>query len=192
MNQSISILTYSSLSPNRIQSRHGIFVAERLANLMHGYPVKSTVIAPVPWFPFRAPVFGEYARFAQVPRTEQYGEVAVHHPRFLVIPGLSWRVSPLLMYLATFRLVRHLHRTQKFDVLANGVPTKTRKASNGNRPGKECGHVWGNRSASALSRSVIAKYTVMPVFAAMRCWPQSKPRQRVVSGSNGCYWPPSR
>ena len=68
MTRSISILTYSSLFPNSVQTRLGIFVEERLTHLMRNFAVRSAVVAPVPWFPFHASAFGNYARVARVPR----------------------------------------------------------------------------------------------------------------------------
>ena len=46
---------------------HGIFVETRLRQLLASGEVETRVVAPVPWFPFRHPRFGEYAKHAAVP-----------------------------------------------------------------------------------------------------------------------------
>ena len=65
------MLTLSSLYPSEARPRHGIFVENRLAKLVESGEVCARVIAPVPWFPFTAGVFGEYARYAATPRAER-------------------------------------------------------------------------------------------------------------------------
>ena len=117
VNRSLSILTYSSLYPNCVQQRHGIFVEQRLLHLLHDFPVTSRVVAPVPWFPFKGKRFGAYGRMAEVPARETRGGVDVYHPRYGVIPALSWRFSPLLMAAGTIGLLRRLHAAQPFDLI---------------------------------------------------------------------------
>jgi glycosyltransferase involved in cell wall biosynthesis len=113
----LNLLTYSALYPNALQPRHGIFVAQRLAQLMKDCPVRSRVVAPVPWFPSQAKAFGQYGVYAAVPREEEAGGVRVYHPRFAVLPKLSWQVSPWLIYRATRTLVAALHRADPIDVI---------------------------------------------------------------------------
>ena len=117
MNRSLSILTYSSLYPNCVQQRHGIFVEQRLLHLLRDFPVTSRVVAPVPWFPFKGKRFGAYGTLAEVPARETRGGVDVYHPRYGVIPALSWRFSPLLMAAGTIGLLRRLHAAQPFDLI---------------------------------------------------------------------------
>lgn len=113
----LELLTYSSLYPNSLQPRHGIFVAQRLTQLIVDCGVSARVMAPVPWFPSRAPVFGQYAVYAGVPREEQHGGLQVFHPRFAVLPKLSWHLSPWLLYQATRAQAARLYRERPFDVI---------------------------------------------------------------------------
>ncbi len=104
----IRLLVFSSLYPNAVQPRHGVFVEERLRHLVDSGRVSATVVAPVPWFPFRHPMFGAYSRFASVPdREERYG-IRILHPRYPVIPKLGMSVAPFLMYLALLPVLRKL------------------------------------------------------------------------------------
>jgi glycosyltransferase involved in cell wall biosynthesis len=96
----IRILTFSALYPNAADPGLGIFVETRLRQLLACGGVSATVVAPVPWFPSRNPRFGSYARFARAPREEVRDGVRVLHPRFPVIPGVGWYLTPYSLALA--------------------------------------------------------------------------------------------
>ena len=102
----IRLLTYTNLFPNRIQPRHGIFVAERLRQQRASGRVQGSVVAPVPWFPSGNPRFGRYAELARVPRAEERDGVAVEYPRYVSIPRIGMSVAPLLMAAGTRHVVR--------------------------------------------------------------------------------------
>jgi len=91
----LRILTFTSLFPSVARPRHGIFVETRLQHLVHDCAVDARVIAPVPWFPFSASGFGQYAQFAATPRraTRDSG-LQVTHPRYLMLPGLGVPFQP--------------------------------------------------------------------------------------------------
>jgi len=55
--QRMNILLFSTLYPNSVQPSHGIFVQTRLRHLLASGEVSATVLAPVPWFPFRSERF---------------------------------------------------------------------------------------------------------------------------------------
>ncbi|MET0081764.1 MAG: glycosyltransferase family 4 protein [Sedimenticola sp.] len=94
----IKLLTFSSLYPNEQTPHHGVFVENRLRYLLKTGRVESKVIAPVPWFPLRWKVFGEYGQFAAVPKHEERHGVEITHPRYLVIPkiGMNWTPSSMV------------------------------------------------------------------------------------------------
>ncbi len=113
----LRILSFSSLYPNTLQPRHGIFVENRLKHLIEHYPVELTVVAPVPWFPFKAPCFGQYAVYAQVPAQEQRHNIQVYHPRYPVIPKIGMNLTPELMFQATRGLIKQLHQQHRFQLI---------------------------------------------------------------------------
>jgi len=113
----LNILTYTSLFPNVEQPRNGIFIERRLRYLIAAHPMELRVVAPVPWFPAAGKHFGQYGVFAKVPRRETLEGILVWHPRYLVVPKVSWHVSPLLMYAATRRVVRELHNAAPIDAI---------------------------------------------------------------------------
>ncbi|MGH7041460.1 MAG: glycosyltransferase, partial [Acetobacteraceae bacterium] len=108
MSEPIRLLTFSSLYPNAAQPTHGVFVENRLRHLLGSGAARSTVLAPVPWFPFAAARFGTWAAFARVPRVEMRHGIAVHHPRFPVIPRVGMNLAPWLLYRAALPALRRL------------------------------------------------------------------------------------
>ena len=113
----LSLLTFTSLYPNARQPRHGIFIEQRLRHLLADYPIAPRVVAPVPWFPLPGRRFGQYGVYASVPAQEDLSGVPIWHPRYAVLPKLSWHVAPWLMYRATRGLLRRLHAQQPIEVI---------------------------------------------------------------------------
>ncbi|WP_246072434.1 glycosyltransferase family 4 protein [Catenovulum sediminis] len=95
---SLNIVTISSLYPNAGDFKHGVFVETRLRNLLKTHSdVNAIVIAPVPWFPFKHKIFGEYAKYANVPPHEVRHGIHIYHPKYLVIPKIGMLLTPKLM-----------------------------------------------------------------------------------------------
>jgi len=95
----LNILTFSTLFPNAVAPHHGIFTETSLRQQRRDYPLRSVVVAPVPWFPSRSPLFGRYAHHASVPHEEIRDGVRVLHPRY--------RHPPIMgMYSAPYALAR--------------------------------------------------------------------------------------
>jgi len=115
----LKLLTISSLYPNNKDPKHGIFIETRLRNLTADYTdVKATVIAPVPWFPFSSPLFGEYARFSGVKSTEIRNNIEIHHPRYLVLPKVGMYLTPILMAWTITRAIKKLIKQgEAFDLI---------------------------------------------------------------------------
>ncbi len=106
----LRLLTFSTLYPHAARPNHGVFVENRLRHLLGSGEALSTVLAPVPWFPSRAAMFGDWARHAAAPRHEERHGIAVHHPRFPVIPAIGMSVSPFLLYRAAAAALARLVR----------------------------------------------------------------------------------
>ena len=111
------ILTFTTLFPNSAAPSHGVFVENRLRHLVASGRVSARVVAPVPWFPSSAPIFGRYANFAKAPRHEERFGIAIEHPRYPVLPKFGMSVAPLLLFLAALPVLRRLHAEQDFDLI---------------------------------------------------------------------------
>ncbi len=108
----VRLATFSSLYPNPAAPRHGVFVENRLRHLLAGGEAVSTVVAPVPWFPGRAPSRGA------VPAEEIRHGIRVLHPRFLAPPGLGLVTNPAAMARAGLAALARLRREgAAFDLL---------------------------------------------------------------------------
>lgn len=112
------VLVFTTLYPNAAQPNHGVFVENRLRQTVGLGGIQATVLAPVPYFPFKAAKFGRYAAFARAPRQEARHGMRVLHPRFAAMPRLSASTAPWLLFQAARRAVAALH-TQglAFDVI---------------------------------------------------------------------------
>ena len=114
----LRLLVFSTLFPNAQQPNHGIFVENRLRHLVATGEVAAVVLAPVPYFPFSSPRFGDLARYASVARLEQRHGLAIHHPRYPVIPRVGMSLAPNLLYWASLRAARKLIAAgEKFDLI---------------------------------------------------------------------------
>jgi len=102
------ILTFSTLYPSANRPQHGVFVENRLRHLLATGLVEARVVAPSPWFPLSSPIFGDYAKHANVPAQEQRFGITVHHPRFFLLPKLTMTAAPLSIYLSCRPLLQRL------------------------------------------------------------------------------------
>jgi len=111
-------ITLSSIYPNRVQSRHGIFIEQRLRHLLAGGGVESHVVAPVPWFPWRHPSFGHYGDLARVPYYEERHGIPIYHPRYPRLPKVGLSSAPLMMATAVKPVLEGiLERGFDFDLI---------------------------------------------------------------------------
>jgi teichuronic acid biosynthesis glycosyltransferase TuaC len=114
----MNILTFSTLYPNNVQERHGIFVETRLRHLTRHTDVNSIVVAPVPWFPFRSKFFGEYSKYADVKKSESRHGIKIYHPKYLVIPKIGMYLTPLFLAVTSYFAIRKLiKKGVTFDVI---------------------------------------------------------------------------
>lgn len=114
----MKILTFTTLYPNAAQPRHGVFVEQRLRHLLASGKVQVRVVAPIPWFPFAGPLFGDYATFARAPRQEERHGISVLHPRYVQIPKFGMTLAPSLLAAAMIPVLRRIIRGgYDFDVI---------------------------------------------------------------------------
>lgn len=114
----IRLLTFSTLYPNAARPNHGVFVENRLRQLLASGEAVSTVLAPIPYFPSSAPCFGEWARYAAAPAAETRNGIEVLHPRYLAIPKIGMSVAPFLLYRAMIPVLRRLLASgRRFDAI---------------------------------------------------------------------------
>jgi teichuronic acid biosynthesis glycosyltransferase TuaC len=114
----LRLLTFSTLFPHAGRPNQGIFVENRLRHLVAGGEATSFVLAPVPWFPSRARLFGDWAIHAAAPQTETRHGIAIRHPRYPVIPKAGMSIAPWLLYQAMVpQIARLLADGHRFDAI---------------------------------------------------------------------------
>jgi glycosyltransferase involved in cell wall biosynthesis len=90
----LRVLTFTTLFPSAARPRHGIFVETRTRKLNESAGAQVRVVAPVPWFPWRGALFGEYGSYARTPRHETRGGLEVTHPRYPMLPKVGFALQP--------------------------------------------------------------------------------------------------
>ncbi len=114
----VRLLTFSTLFPHSGRPNHGIFVENRLRNLLSTGDVVSTVLAPVPWFPSRSPRFGDWARNAQAARFERRDGLDVYHPPYALLPRVGMSIAPATLFAsAAVELRRLIAAGLQFDLI---------------------------------------------------------------------------
>jgi teichuronic acid biosynthesis glycosyltransferase TuaC len=85
----MNVLTVTTLYPNQIQPRHGIFVKSRLAEIDKLENFSRKTIVPIPHFPFIGLVSNRYRLYNKIPSREIQDGVPVYHPRYFTLPGVK-------------------------------------------------------------------------------------------------------
>ncbi|MBF9150126.1 glycosyltransferase [Novosphingobium jiangmenense] len=147
------LLSISTLYPATGRPGFGRFVGRQMQALGARGDWDVTVINPLgmPPVPMK-----RYASLKSVPECEQQGPVTIHHPRFLLVPGLSGPVNPALIAHAVLPLAKRLHAEQPFDLVDaqffypdGPAAAKVARALELPLAIKARGsdiHLWGNRS----------------------------------------------
>lgn len=114
----LNILVFSTLFPHKGEPTQGIFVENRLRHLLKDEEVDATVIAPVPWFPFKSNIFGKYGRAAQAEFMENKDGLTIYHPRYLVIPKIGMMLTPYFLAKVAIASAKKLVRDgAQFDMI---------------------------------------------------------------------------
>jgi teichuronic acid biosynthesis glycosyltransferase TuaC len=114
----INVLVVTTLYPNKIQFRHGVFVENRIKHLMHSGAVNIKVIAPVGWFPVKCKFFPSYSQLLDIPRYENRADIDVFHPRYLIIPKVGMLLTPIFLAASIFFEIKHLEKQgYEFDFI---------------------------------------------------------------------------
>src|SRR5262245_57354939 len=113
----IETVTFTTLYPNSQQPNHGIFVENRLRQLVSRQRVSSRVLAPVPWFPSASSLFGRYSKFAKVESAEVRAGLRVYHPKYFLPPKVGMTLVPMTLYASALSGMRRLQRELDFNLI---------------------------------------------------------------------------
>ncbi|MDE2403938.1 MAG: glycosyltransferase [Sphingomonadales bacterium] len=111
------VLSVSTLFPNPARPAFGKFVANQMAAVAARGDCDLTIVNPLgipPWpLSRRAP----YAALAGCPAMSGLAGLAVHHPRFTVVPVVGGDSNPARLARAVLPLARRLHDERRFDLV---------------------------------------------------------------------------
>lgn len=117
VNRPLRILCFSSLYPNAEQPSHGVFVENRLRHLVQSGAVEARIIAPIPWFPFASPRWGDWSAYARAPYFEMRHGLPVFHPRYVTIPKIGMDWAPAMMAAGVRETLRVMNQEWEFDLI---------------------------------------------------------------------------
>ncbi|MDD2759161.1 MAG: glycosyltransferase family 4 protein [Methylomonas sp.] len=116
--KTVNSLVVTTLYPNQVQFRHGVFIETRMKYLGQSAKANITVIAPVPWFPIKSGLFPAYSKLVDIPRHEVRYGIDVYHPRYIVIPKIGMLITPFLLAFSIYRQVNGLKKQGfQFDLI---------------------------------------------------------------------------
>ncbi len=102
----MNILVLTTLYPNNVQHRHGIFIENRVRELVKHYPETNVkVIAPVPYFPAWLPI-SDYEPYSRVVAKEWRNAIEVVHPKYWVVPKIGMNLTPYFLYQACVKAIK--------------------------------------------------------------------------------------
>ncbi|WP_417317433.1 glycosyltransferase [Emcibacter sp.] len=113
------VLTITSLYPNCLQPRHGIFVKIRFDHMEQLPDFSHKVIAPVAWAPVLSWLPGSRFRlYADIPHREVQNGIEVFHPRYLTLPGTGVINVARAMEKAATRVITGVYNhAEEFDLI---------------------------------------------------------------------------
>lgn len=111
-----AIAVLSTLFPSAEEPVAGLFIRERMLRVARRLPV--TIIAPQPWFPLQQILRRWKPNYRPArARFERIGDVEVHRPRFLAVPGIGRRFDGFFIALAVRKLLRRMMDAGRADLL---------------------------------------------------------------------------
>ena len=107
----MNILILTTLYPNNVQYRHGVFIENRTRELIKHYPdTKVTVLAPIPYFPSWIPVRG-YESYSHVFDKEIRHTIEIFHPKYWVIPKIGMNITPYFLYQTCLKAIEAIQKS---------------------------------------------------------------------------------
>jgi teichuronic acid biosynthesis glycosyltransferase TuaC len=111
----MKILVFTTLYPNNLWPNHGVFIKERMAQVINHEQCDVKVVAPVPYFP---PININWRwKFSQVARREIRHGIEVYHPRYVLTPKMGMAFYGWAMFFSVLRAVKEIRRDFDFDLI---------------------------------------------------------------------------
>jgi len=109
----LRVLSIATLFPDAARPNFGLFVEKSLRALAAQPGIDLTIVAPVGLPPFPLSLHPRYRALRALPLYENRNGLAVHRPRFILLPRIGSRFNPAKIARAVLRVARE----QLFDVV---------------------------------------------------------------------------
>src|SRR3712207_3886542 len=106
----LRVLTLSTLFPNSAEPTLGVFVERQTLGLAAMEGVEVEVVSPVGLPPWPLSMHSHYRPRTRLPLSEEWKGLAVHRPRFRVLPRIGERNTARSMAAALLPFLRSLRR----------------------------------------------------------------------------------
>lgn len=114
----MKVLTITTLYPNKLEPRRGIFIKNRLKALDELEGFERKVIAPVPHCPPLRKIFKKYQKYETLPEYENQEKIDVYHPKYMTLPGGYFIDNATSMANAAEEIIEKIYDTNNaFDVI---------------------------------------------------------------------------
>ncbi|MBL8649585.1 MAG: glycosyltransferase [Sphingopyxis sp.] len=109
----LRVLSIATLFPDAARPNFGLFVEKSLRALAAQPGIDLTVVAPIGLPPFPLSLHPRYRALRALPPYENWNGLAIHRPRFTLLPKIGARFNPAKVARAVLRTMRE----QLFDVV---------------------------------------------------------------------------
>jgi glycosyltransferase involved in cell wall biosynthesis len=113
----LHVLSIATLFPDAARPNFGLFVEKSLRALSAQPGIALTIVAPVGLPPWPLSLHPRYRALRALPRRDDWHGLAVHRPRFTLIPKFGAAHNPAAIARAVLPLVRPIHVARPFDVV---------------------------------------------------------------------------
>lgn len=114
----MNVLTITTLYPNALEPRHGIFIKNRLIALDKLKDFNRKVIAPVPHCPPLRKIFKKYQKYEDLPEYENQDGIDVYHPKYMTLPGGYFIDNAQSMAKAAEEIIEEIYdANNSFDIV---------------------------------------------------------------------------
>lgn len=114
----LKVLTFTSLYPNTEMPQLGVFVENRLRNLLQDTDIESHVFVPVPWFPFSQYCGEKYAKYARISKKDNRHGIKVTYSRYFHLPKIGMNMQAISMAISSyFQIKRIIREGYNFELI---------------------------------------------------------------------------
>jgi len=114
--ETLRILTFASLFPNKIDPTYGIFILQRTKHLAKRPGNEVIVVSPIPFFP-RWIKTKRWRKASELPVQESVEGLTVHHPRYFLLPKIGMSFHGISIFLSCVGLLRRVNRDKRIDCI---------------------------------------------------------------------------